>query len=152
MMPSLAAKVALNASSTTAGATATAIIDRMVVDDMADWVTVDVVAGVADVVSNKPTTLKLQEADTTDATAFVDIVGFRGGTDFAIPNAVTAATAAVQNHYKFNVDARARKRYLRVSVSPQTTQAITVLAQLGKLKGGAPITAAKAGTLTLVEA
>lgn len=151
MMPELASKVALNASSGTAGSTATALIDRMVGDDMADWMTIDVIATTADVVSNSPTVLKLQECDTTVASSFVDVVGFRGGTDFTIPAAVTAATAAVGNAYKFNVDCRGRKRYLRVLASPATTQSITVVANLARIKSGAPITAAKAGVALLVE-
>jgi hypothetical protein len=70
-------------------------------------------------VSNKPTVCKLQEADDTNATSFADITAFATPT---IPNANTAATAVLQNNYKFNVDCRARKRYLQPVYSPQTTQ------------------------------
>lgn len=140
------------AVSKTAGATASGLIDTLGYD----WATIDIIAATADVVSNKPTVLKLQEADTTDATNLVDVVGTRGGTqlstsvDFVIPNANTAATAVLQNTYTFNVDCRARKRYLSPTISPATTQVITIIAKLGRGEQ-APVTAAKANTMTLVE-
>jgi hypothetical protein len=56
----------------------------------------------------------------------------------------------LQNNYKFNVDCRARKRYLQPVYSPQTTQTVTVLANLGRGEQ-APVTAAKANAMTLVE-
>lgn len=146
MFPQFKTIVAVNATSKTNGATASGIIDCLGYD----WATVDVIAATADVVSNKPTVLKLQEADTTDATNFGDITGFRGGTDFTIPNANTAATAVLQNNYKFNVDLRARKRYLQAVYSPQTTQVVTVIANLGRGEQ-APVSAAKANAMTLAE-
>jgi hypothetical protein len=146
MIPQLKTIVAINAASTTNGATATGIIDLLGYD----FATIDVIATTADVVSNKPTVLKLQEADVTNTTSFADITGFVGGTDFTIPNAVTAATATILNNYKFNVDGRTRKRYLRAVYSPQTTQSVTVVANLGRGEQ-APITAAKANALTLAE-
>jgi len=147
MFPQLKTIVAVNGVSKTNGATASGIIDTMGYD----FATIDVIASTADVVSNVPTVLKLQEADVTNASSFADIVGFRGGTDFTIPNANTAATAVVQNNYKFNVDLRARKRYIQPVYSPQTTQTVTVLANLGRGEQ-APITAAKANAMTLAEA
>lgn len=151
MQPAMATRVAINAASTTNGATAAGIIDTLMPEGQkADFVSIDVIATTADVVSNKPTVLKLMEADDTATTSFANISGTVGGTDFTIPNANTAATAVIQNSYKFNVDTKKRKRYLRVVVSPQTTQNITVVAQL--MKGHiAPITAARANALTLVE-
>jgi hypothetical protein len=134
------------AVSKTNGATASGLIDTMGYD----WCTIDIIAATADVVSNKPSVLKLQEADTTDATNLVDVVGARGGTDFVIPNANTAATAALQNTYTFNVDCRSRKRYLSPTISPQTTQVITIVAKLGRAEQS-PVTPAKANTMTLVE-
>jgi len=146
MLPQLKTIVAVNAVSKTNGATASGLIDTLGFD----WCTIDIIAATSDVVSNKPTVLKLQEADTTDATNLADIVGFRGGTDFTIPNANTAATAVLQNNYKFNVDCRARKRYLSPTISPQTTQVITIIANLGRGEQ-APVTAAKANAMTLAE-
>lgn len=152
MTPQLKTIVAVNNVSKTAGATASGLIDTIDYD----WVSVDIIAATADVVSNKPTVLKLQEADTTDATNLVDVVGFRGGTalstsvDFVIPNANTAATAVLQNNYKMNVDCRARKRYLSPTISPATTQVITIVANLGRA-AQSPVTAAKANAMVLVE-
>jgi len=151
MQPAMATRVAINAASTTNGGTASGIIDTLMPEGQkADFVSIDVIATTADAVSNKPTVLKLQESDTTVATTFADIVGARGGTDFTIPNAVTAATAVIKNQYKLNVDAKKRKRYLQVVVSPQTTQVISAVANLMK-PHVAPIAAGGANALTLVE-
>jgi len=134
------------AVSKTNGATASGIIDTLGFD----FASIAIIAATADVVSNKPTVCKIQEADTTDASNFADIVGLRGGTDFTIPNANTAATAVVQNLYQFNVDLRGRKRYLQAVYSPQTTQTVTVVANLAKGEQ-APTSAAKANAMTLAE-
>jgi hypothetical protein len=143
MLPQLKTIVAVNAVSKTNGATASGIIDTLGFD----WATIDVIATTADVISNSPTVCKLQEADVTNATSFADITAFATPT---IPNANTAATAVLQNNYKFNVDCRARKRYLQAVYSPQTTQTVTVIANLGRAES-APVTAAKANAMTLVE-
>jgi hypothetical protein len=137
---------ALDETSKTAAATATARIDTLGYDFLA----IGVRLGTADVVSNKPTVLKLQEADTTDATNMANISGFVGGTDFTIPNANTAATATLQNDYLFNVDCRARKRYIGVSVSPATTQLVKVVGVLSKGEA-APNTAGRVNAMVLVE-
>lgn len=148
---SLTVRVPVNNVSKTAGATASGIIDTALPDGgRADWCTIDIIAATADVVSNKPTVLKLQESETTDATSFANIAGFIGGTDFTIPNANTAATAVLQNNYKFNVNCRSRKRYLHAVYVPATTQTVTVVANLGRGKTSAG-TAAMANALTLVE-
>ena len=143
MLPQLKTIVAVNAVSKTNGATASGIIDTLGYD----WATIDIIASTADVVSNKPTVCKLQEADDTNATSFADITAFATPT---IPNANTAATAVLQNNYNFNVECRSRKRYLQPVYSPQTTQTVTVIANLGRGEQ-APVTAAKANAMTLVE-
>jgi len=143
MTPQLKTIVAINAVSKTNGATATGIIDTLGYD----FASIDVVATTADVVSNTPTVCKLQEADVTNATSFADITAFATPT---MPNANTAATATLQNNFKFNVDCRARKRYLQVVYTPQTTQTVTAIANLGRGEQ-APVTAAKANAMTLVE-
>jgi hypothetical protein len=146
MMPQPKVVFALDETSTTAAATATARFDCLGYDAL----TIMVRAGTANVVSNKPTVLKLQEADTTDATNLVNISGFVGGTDFTIPNANTAATATLQNDYQFNVDCRARKRYIVVSISPATTQLIKAVGFLSRGENS-PVNASKANAMTLVE-
>jgi hypothetical protein len=150
--PQLATRVPVNQVSKTSGATASGIIDRMLPSGgLANWMTIDIIMSTADVASNKPTVLKLQESETTDATNFVNMAGFIGGTDFTIPNANTAATAVLLNNYKFNVNCRPpRKRYIQAVVSPATTQTITVIANLGSAESS-PVTAAKANAMTLAE-
>lgn len=146
MTPQMKAYVAINAAAPTNGETVTGIIDRLDYD----WMKIDVVASTSNVVSNKPSTIKLMESDDTVVTNFANISGAVGGTDFTIPNANTAATALIQNIYSFNVDLKARKRYIRVSYTPLTTQTVTVLANLGRGRQ-APVTAAKANAMTLCE-
>lgn len=129
--------------SKTAGATASGYIDRLGYD----YLLANVDATSPDVVSNKPSVLKLSHSDITDATGFSDISGFVGGTDFTVGNGLT--TTSVANTYQFGVDLIGKKRYIKLSVSPLTTQ---VVAGNGFLFSGkqAPIAAANAGVLNLV--
>ena len=145
MTPQLKTIVAVNAAATTAAGTASGIIDTLGYE----WATIDVIASVADVVSNSPTVVKLQESDVTNATSFADIAAFATP---VLPNANTAATAALQNNFKFNVNCTAglRKRYLQAVYVPRTTQTVTVVANLGRGQT-APVTAAKANAMTLTE-
>ena len=150
MMPSLKTVVAINAVSTTAAATTNGTIDTIGYD----FATIDVIATTqaASTLAGGPSTLKLQESDSTSATTFVDIVGTRMGSatatnvDFLVPIGLTTGNAA----YKFNVDLRARKRYLQVVVAPQATQVFTAIANLGRAEQS-PSTATKAGALSLIE-
>ena len=129
-------------TATTNGATVTANIDTL----NYDYVTIDVILGTADVVSNKPSTLKLSECDTTVLTDFANVSGFVGGTDFTVANSDTSN----ENVYRFNVDCKARKRYLKLTVTPLTTQAIVLDARLSR--GVAlPISATNIGVANLVE-
>jgi len=147
MNPASRLALAIASASVTNGATATAtVIDTGPGGVRAAFVSIDVVMSAADVVSNKPSVLKLQHSDTTNATDFVDISGFVGGTDFTIPNADTTNP----NLYKFDVNLQARKRYLRVQVSPRTTQTIFAVANLHNM-GQMPNTAVKAGVLALIQ-
>ena len=117
-------------SSTTAAATASGNIDRLGYD----YVSIAVLLPTDDVVSNKPTVLKISESDDTVVTNFASVSGFVGGTDFTIPNAITSATSVTAPYAVLNVDCKARKRYLKVSVSPATTQVVNVVATLSKAK------------------
>ena len=96
--------------------------------------------------------LKLQESESTVASTFADVVGFRGGSSVStvLDFVVGVGKTSGGNAYKFNVDARERKRYLNVVISPTTTQTFHVTAN-GFRNGQAPATAAKAGVLSLVE-
>lgn len=98
-----------------------------------DYVEIDVISTTANTTSNRPSVLKLSESD--DATNFTDIVAFTGGTatsssvGFTIPSWFTAT--ANTKTLRFNMDTRHRKRYLKLSITPRTTQSFTALARLG---------------------
>jgi len=144
MRPQLKTILAISPTSVTNAATATGSIDTL----GAHFATIDVTETTADVVSNSPSVLKISESDITDSTGYSDITALVGGGagGFTIGNDSTTA----QNLRKFNVDLRGRKRYLKVTVSPRTTQTITAIAQL-MLMEQAPVSAAKAGVSVLVE-
>jgi len=137
-------------SATNAGTFTYSNIDTLGVD----FVSIDISATTqsASTQAGSPSVLKIQECDTTVASSFVDVTGFRGGSatatnvDFVVGIGKTSGI----NAYKFNVDARARKRYLNVVISPTTTQTFEVTAN-GFRAEQAPNTAAKAGVLSLVE-
>lgn len=145
MLPSLRSVVAITPISVTNGGTATGeIIDTL----GADFCHIPIVASTANVVSNTFSVLTLKEADVTNVSSFANVSGGLGGTDFTIAtNAYTSTTN--QNVWAFNVDCRARKRYLKVFASPQTTMVIGSVAVLGRLES-APTNAAQAVALNVV--
>jgi hypothetical protein len=113
-------------------ATPTGNIDRLGFD----YVAVDVQLDSQTSTTSKPATLKLTESDDTVATNFAAITAFTGGTQvnttsgFVIPNAQAGA-----NVFRFGVDCRARKRYLKVSVtSGDAAQIMGVTASLRRAK------------------
>ncbi len=135
-------------ASVTAAATATAInIDTNPSGNKARHLSLTIHAGTADVVSNKFQTLKLQHSNTTDASNFADISGTVAGTDYTAPNADTSA--AYLTH--FNLDLTGKRRYIRVQVSPRTTQLISAWGALYNFTES-PNSVSKAGVNTLVEA
>lgn len=142
MNPQLKQAIVINPASTTNGGTATGYVDTL----GADFVTIDVITTTSNNVTNNPSVLKVTESDDTVVSNASAITGLTGDTDFTIPNAVTEGNWGV----KFNIDCRARKRYLHVSVSPVTTQTITAIANLGKM-GEAPVNTATASVKALVE-
>ena len=130
MMPlqNTATKVAIKPQSVTSGATATGIIDRLGYEEAAVDVALDSQAST----TSNPSVLKLQESITTDASNFADITKFVGDGvgGFVIPPAGAAPTIV-----RMNVDLRARKRYLRLVVSPDgATQLLGAVVTLGKAK------------------
>lgn len=150
MVPQLK-QVAIAAASATNGGTVTlGPIDLL----GGDWATIDVVGTTqsASTQAGSPSLLHLQEADVTNASSYADITGFRGGSalatnvDFVVGIGVTAGN----NGYKFNVDGRARKRYLQVVINPTTTQTFFAVANVGRMEQ-APVTATKANVLSLIE-
>lgn len=152
MIPQLKAVTAVNGiSATNAGTVTSSVIDTMGFD----WATIDVwgTTQAASTQAGSPSVLKLQESDNTTATNFVDVVGFRGGSatatnvDFLVGFSTTLTAVPT---YKFNVDCRARKRYLSLVISPATSQTFYATANLGRGEQS-PSTAAKAGVLSLIE-
>jgi hypothetical protein len=99
-------------SATNAGTFTSANIDTLGYD----FVTIDVSATTqsASTQAGSPSVLKIQESDTTVASTFADVVGFRGASATAtnVDFVVGVGKTSGVNAYKFNVDARKRKRYL----------------------------------------
>ncbi|GMQ90465.1 MAG: hypothetical protein BMS9Abin10_0847 [Gammaproteobacteria bacterium] len=136
--------IVISQASTTNAGTASGNVDTLEYE----YATIDVIMATSNVVSNNPSVLKLAESDDTVVSNFADITAFVGdGTGgWTIPNAVTQGNWGV----KFNVDLRGRKRYLKVSVSPVTTQVITCIANL--FRGDvAPVNTTDANVKALVE-
>lgn len=143
-MPNSKAVVFLQTTSVTAAGTATSLnLDCKGYD----FVSIDLVQTTSDNTTNKPSVLKLQQSDTTDATNFADISGAVGGTDFTVGTVGTNTSTILS--YKFNVDMRHRKRYLRLLVSPVTTQSFTAVANLYRGES-VPVIAADANVANLV--
>lgn len=134
--------IAISQVSTTNAATATGIIDTLGFDRA----TIDVIMSTANVVSNNPSVFQLLDSDDTVVTNAATVSGFVGDTDWTIPDGNTDTNWGV----KFNVDCRGRKRYLRLAISPVTTQVITAIANLYKADE-APVSATNAGVEALVE-
>jgi hypothetical protein len=123
-----ATKVAIKPQSVTSGATAAGNVDTLGYEEAA----VDVALDSQGSTTSSPSVLKLMESDDTETTNFANITGFVGdATDgFTIPPAGAAPTIV-----RMNVDLRARKRYLRVVVSPDgATQLLGAVVTLGKAK------------------
>lgn len=143
MLPATKIAIAIIPISKTNGATATG---ELIDTKGWDYCTIGIVASTADVVSNTLSVLKIEEGDTTSSVA--TFTGAVSGTDYTIAtNAYTSTTN--QNVWSFNVDCRARKRYLRVSASPQTTMVIGGVAVLSRGEIG-PATSAQAGALNAI--
>jgi len=114
--------IAISQASTTNAATATGNIDTLGYD----FAVIDTIMATSDNTTNNPSVFNLLESDDTVATNFATVSGFVGDTDWTIPASVTAGNWGVQ----MRVDCRARKRYLRLAISPLTTQVITAIANL----------------------
>ncbi len=102
--------------------------------------------------TDAPTTLSLQESDTTDATNFSDLSGFVGGTNNAGGFTIAATVSTTQSTvpYVFNVTNKNTKRYLRLVLTPSVTgQTNFAVAILGN-PNIAPTTAAAQGASVVV--
>jgi hypothetical protein len=123
-------------------ATSTLTIDRLGYD----YVSVSAVRA-----SNASTTfanvLKVEESDNnsdySDVTAFVG--GGVGG--FTIPTVTDTSNASI---VKLDIDARARKRYLKVSMTPGATATLSIVARLSRAEE-TPVSASDAGVIGWVK-
>ena len=97
--------------------------------------------------SNNCSVLKVTEGDTTTASTAITALTGDGEGGFTIANASTVASVVA----KFNIDLRGRKRYLRLTASPTTTQILSATCELHKAEI-APDSAEEAGADNLVEA
>lgn len=122
--------IMVNNAAPTNGETSAGFVDTIGYD----FLSVAVLAGTSNAVTNKPATLRILESDlTTSPTAptnYATISGFVSGTDYTIPAAISSATSISAPYAVFNVPLNARKRYIRIEVSPVTTQGFTVLGDL----------------------
>lgn len=96
--------------------------------------------------SNNCSVLKITEGDTTAASTA--ITALTGDSGFTIANAKTVASVIA----KFNIDLRSRKRYLKLTVSPTTTQVLSATMELFKGELSTPDSTSEAGCDNLVEA
>lgn len=119
--------IPLAPASVASNATATLIVDRSGYGNVSFCV---LQAAAAD--TSKPITLTVSEGDTTSA--FTTISGYNGGTattnSFITPNAPTSATACPP--IILNVDGLGKKRFLRLQMTPGTTQVLGAVAILGR--------------------
>jgi len=136
--------LAINQLSVTNAGTASGNIDTLGYD----FVEIDVIATSSNAATNNPSVLKLSESDDTVVTNFANVSGAVGDTDFTIPDAYTSTASDFK--VKFSVDCRPRKRYLKVSISPVTTQSFTAIANLHR-GDESPDSATDAGVGVLVE-
>jgi hypothetical protein len=139
MTPHPKSAIVISPTSTTNGATTTGALDTYGFD----YAVIDVAATTSNAVTNNFSVLTLSESD--DATTYTAVS--TGDTDFTIPAADTASAQIVS---QFRVDLRGRKRYLKVTATPLTTQTIWAHATLTR-GDNRPVTATKAGAGVLVD-
>lgn len=84
--------------------------------------------------------LKVEESD--DNSTYSAVPGMTGGTDFTIAAVSDTASAAA---YKLDIATQARKRYLRLTVTPSVSVNVAASARLSR--GDVPVTASEAGVI-----
>jgi hypothetical protein len=93
--------------------------------------------------------LKVEESDQS-STGYSDVTSFvAGGTGgFTVP-AISVPGTALTSVVKMDIDARAKKRYLRVSMTPGASATLAITARLSKAEN-VPVDAAEAGVVAWV--
>jgi hypothetical protein len=113
-----------------------------------EYVSIDVVySPFTATTSNAAPVLRLTQHDVT-GTGQTNISGFVGGTDFTVA-AGTTTGANVGYVARFNVDMRGKRRFLTLYTSPGNTEAVNIVARLGRAEE-APFSAATKNVGTLV--
>lgn len=87
------------------------------------------------------TVLKVEESDNNST--YTAVPGLTGGTDFAI---AAVSNTSVESIYKIDVDCKARKRYLKLTVTPSASINVVAQARLSKAEQS-PVTASEAGCI-----
>lgn len=129
----------------TAGETNTSVIDRLGFDYAVIAIGLQGLEA-----TTAPAVVKLQESADTNASNYADVTGFVGGTSFTLPTAVrTLGNTSGPTIIQMGVDLRARKRYLRTSISVGTHGAVVQNATLYR-GDEAPFSAGTAGVDVLV--
>lgn len=129
--------------SKTAGATASGYIDCLGYDEAIIVALLDTQAAT----SSNPSVLKLSESD--DLTTYADVTAFVGDGvgGFTVPAAGTSLGAGCT--MPFYVDLRARKRYLKVTISPEgATQIVGAVAIMGRAENSTAARALSTGSVT----
>lgn len=88
-----------------------------------DYLIVDLEAGTGAAASTAVTTLRMSESDTsmtayTDGTAITNCVG-AAATSTSAGFVLPALSSSKKNVYQFNIDLRARKRYISINFAPE---------------------------------
>ena len=115
--------------STASGATTTITIDRLGYDECIIVASIGTAADTA-----LPLAMAVTECDTSNG-SYAAIVALTGGTatstsaGFVMP-ATTATTATTTAHGLFQIDCKARKRYLQCSMTPGTVAVVSLVAIL----------------------
>jgi hypothetical protein len=119
----------LDSRGLTNGATVTANIDTI----GADFLLLAVHSTTSNNATNNPSVFKISESDDTVVTNFADVTKLVGdGTGgWTVPSWHTA-TASAQGTVQMEIDLRHRKRFLKLTISPLTTQDFVGYAALGK--------------------
>lgn len=88
--------------------------------------------------------LTLQHGDTTSS--FDAVTGFVAGTNYTLP---TPANTNQTTVVRLNVDLEAKKRYIRLNVTPRADSAVTTAVRLGVAEA-VPVAASEAGVHAFV--
>jgi hypothetical protein len=124
-------------------ATVTLVVDRMGYDQVSLLVTKSAVAAATSFAS----VLKVEESD-LEASAYSDVTALvKGGTGGFTMAAVSTSVSSV---VKMDVDCVAKKRYLRLTVTPDATATVSAIALLSRGEEY-PSSAALAGVDALVK-